>query len=236
MSVSTTAPELVCVPSAIPPTERKAHFELARDLLNERAQERVVLPDGYAVRFPAEALAAVARFVSNERKCCPFMTFELTLSSGADSLWLRMTGPEGTREVLDAELNLTSPACTCDKSRGNSAVTWTTAGGMLAALGVCATCCLLPFALVSVGVAGAWVGTLDAMAPYKWIFISAATALLGYGFYAMYWRPKQSCPAGSACNCRSTSRSMHAILWLATLLTLAALVFEQLEPRLLAKL
>jgi hypothetical protein len=105
-------PELACIPSAIPAAERQGHFKLARELFGQQAQERAALPSGYAIRFPADALRAIAQFVSNERKCCPFMHFELTLGAGSEALWLRMTGPEGTRDVLDAELNL-ADSCSC---------------------------------------------------------------------------------------------------------------------------
>jgi hypothetical protein len=39
-----------------------------------------------------------------------------------------------------------------------------------------------PSVLLSLGIAGAWVSTLDSLARYEWIFLAAA-ALLGYGFY-----------------------------------------------------
>lgn len=48
-------------------------------------------------------LASVARFVANERKCCPFVSFSIEVS-GDGPVWLRMTGPAGTRECLEAEL------------------------------------------------------------------------------------------------------------------------------------
>jgi hypothetical protein len=112
MNIASTTPVLACVPSAIPTGERQAHFALARELFHERALERMTLPNGYAVRFSSDALEAVARFVANERKCCPFMSFEVTLGPESAPLWLRMTGPEGTKDVLDAELNLTN-CCGC---------------------------------------------------------------------------------------------------------------------------
>jgi hypothetical protein len=112
MSCTTAAPELACLPGAIPAAERQAHFSLARKLFHERAEERATLPNGYAIRFCPDALEAVARFVANERKCCPFMSFEVTLAPESGPLWLRMTGPEGTRSVLDAELNLAG-SCGC---------------------------------------------------------------------------------------------------------------------------
>ena len=140
---------------------------------------------------------SLSRFIANERKCCPFMTFELEIAAASGPIWLRMTGPEGTRDVLEAELRLASGApassCGCGPSdvmnsqppstaRTNRLLRWTTAGGMFAALGIFAACCLLPSVLLSLGIAGAWVSTLDSLARYEWIFIAAA-ALLGYGFY-----------------------------------------------------
>ena len=112
MSTANSTPALACVSGAIPLGERQAHFSLAKELFHERALERMTLPNGYAVRFPNDALEAVARFIANERKCCPFMSFEMTLGPEEAPLWLRMTGPEGTKDVLDAELNLTS-CCGC---------------------------------------------------------------------------------------------------------------------------
>lgn len=109
---SSQIPIIACVPSAIEPSARTAHFALARELFEKRAEERATLPNGYAFRFSPAALEDVARFVANERKCCPFMSFELTLASESGPLWLRMTGPEGTRGVLDAELNLAG-SCGC---------------------------------------------------------------------------------------------------------------------------
>lgn len=113
MGVETSqAAALACVPSAIPATERAGHFALARELFTELAQERMELPDGYAIRFQSDAFEAVARFVANERKCCPFMDLELSIARRSGPLWLRMTGPAGTREVVQAELGL-GGSCGC---------------------------------------------------------------------------------------------------------------------------
>ena len=114
MSLTNATPALACVPGAIPPDERQSHFSLARELFHVRAQERVALSDGYAIRLPHDALEDVARFVANERRCCPFMKFEITFGPESEPLWLRMTGPQGTKDVLDAELNLAS-CCGCEQ-------------------------------------------------------------------------------------------------------------------------
>jgi hypothetical protein len=108
MSATDLAPQLVCVPSAIPAAERQAHFALARELFEQRAIAREVLPNGYSLHLPPDALEEVARFVSNERRCCPFMTFEIAVASDGAPILLRLTGPEGTRGIIDAELNLDS--------------------------------------------------------------------------------------------------------------------------------
>jgi|SRR5579859_6430934 len=112
-SVENASVGLVCVPSAIPAGERAQHFVLARGLLNKQAMERADLPDGYAFRFAADRLVELLRFIDNERKCCPFMTFHIQIGPHAGPIWLRMTGPKGTREVLQAELSLESP-CRCE--------------------------------------------------------------------------------------------------------------------------
>lgn len=109
---------LVCVPSAIPADRRAAHLSLAQRLLRQLACERVSLPNGYALRYTLDALPLVAEFVANECRCCPFIDFEISVSASTGSLWLRMTGPEGTRELLDAELGLLAcrEAATCCKN------------------------------------------------------------------------------------------------------------------------
>jgi hypothetical protein len=107
--------DLVCVPGAIPAQERAAHFALGRRLFTELAEERVDEPAGIALRLPADELAQVARFVANERRCCPFLRVEVDIAPGTGSMWLRLTGPQGTRELLEAELGLNpSASCGCN--------------------------------------------------------------------------------------------------------------------------
>ena len=96
---------LACLPEAIAAAERPAHKALTRKLFRHRLHQAVELADGYAFRFPAAALAEVERFVANERKCCTFLTFEVRVAGPEKAVWLKMTGPEGTREVLEAELD-----------------------------------------------------------------------------------------------------------------------------------
>ena len=58
-------------------------------------------------------------------------------------------------------------------------------GGILAALGA-ASCCVVPFALFTLGISGAWISNLTALEPYQPIFAVVTFAFLGYGFYLVY--------------------------------------------------
>ena len=95
---------LACIVDAIPEHERVAHFALASDLFGQRVQERQDVPQGYAFRFSPDTFDDVARFLSNERRCCPFLSFDIAIAASGGPVWLRITGPEGARAFLAAEL------------------------------------------------------------------------------------------------------------------------------------
>jgi hypothetical protein len=97
---------LACVMEAIPAADRPAHAARSRRLFAGSAPERISLVDGYAFRFAEEQLLELARFLENERRCCPFLRFELVVEPPGEEIWLRMTGPSGTREFLEVELPL----------------------------------------------------------------------------------------------------------------------------------
>lgn len=67
-------------------------------------------------------------------------------------------------------------------------------GGVLGAV-LSSSCCVVPLALASVGVGGAWVGTLAALAPYQPLFLLFAVACLGVGFWMVYGRREVACAA-----------------------------------------
>lgn len=83
------------------------------------------------------------------------------------------------------------------------------AGGIVAALGA-ALCCVIPFALFTLGVSGAWIGNLTALEPYQPTFAAVALGFIGYGAYRVYWKPKVACADGSYC-ARPTSNRMAKI-------------------------
>ena len=104
-------------------------------------------------------------------------------------------------------------------------------GGILGALAA-SSCCILPLVLFSVGISGAWIANLTALAPFKPYFAGGTLALLGYGYYLVYVRPKQACADGS-CARPLPGRVVRSSLWIATVLVVAALAFDYVAPLLL---
>jgi len=106
------------------------------------------------------------------------------------------------------------------------------AGGMLGALAASA-CCILPLVFVTVGISGAWIGNLTALSPYKPYFAAGTLALVGYGYYLVYVRPKQACADGS-CSRPLPGRVVKLSLLIATVLVVVALAFDYVAPLLLS--
>ena len=105
-------------------------------------------------------------------------------------------------------------------------------GGILGAFAA-SSCCIVPLILFSLGIGGAWIGNLTALAPYKPIFVAGTAGLLGYGFYLVYWKPRRVCADGAACARRIPNRLVQLALWIATVLVIAALAFDYVAPLLL---
>lgn len=103
------------------------------------------------------------------------------------------------------------------------------AGGILGALAA-SSCCILPLALFSLGVSGAWIGNLTQLAPYQPYFIAATIAFLGYGYWLVYRSSKVACTDGETCARPLPNRLIKAGLILATVLVIAALGFDLLAP------
>ena len=108
---------------------------------------------------------------------------------------------------------------------------WIAAGSILGALAA-SSCCILPLVLFGLGISGAWIANFTALAPYKPYFATGTLALLGYGYYLVYVRPKQVCAEGS-CAQPLPNRLVKSSLWVATSLVVAALSFDAITPLLL---
>ena len=106
------------------------------------------------------------------------------------------------------------------------------AGGILGALAA-SSCCILPLVMFSLGVSGAWIGSLTRLAPYQPYFIAATIGFVGYGYWLVYRSSKVACDVGEACARPISNRLVKAALIVATILVGAALGFDLLAPLLL---
>lgn len=87
---------------------QKARYQDVRRRLRAAIEDISELENGYAFHFPVEAelVLALAEFITLERLCCPFFSFALELEAGSGPLRLRLTGREGVKDYLKAELGL----------------------------------------------------------------------------------------------------------------------------------
>ncbi len=116
-----------------------------------------------------------------------------------------------------------------DRAPGYSALRLTTIGGVLGAIAA-SSCCIAPLLLFSLGISGAWIGTLTALAPYQPYFIVATLACLGYGYWLVYRRKIIACAEGAACARPLPTRIVKAGLVLATILVGGAIGLDLIGP------
>ncbi|MGH6795205.1 MAG: mercuric transporter MerT family protein [Methylocella sp.] len=114
--------------------------------------------------------------------------------------------------------------------QGAMAMRLSAIGGILGAIAA-SSCCIAPLVLFSLGVSGAWIGNLTALAPYQPYFIAATLACLGYGYWLVYRRKKIACD--DACARPLPNHIVKAGLVLATLLVAGAIAFDLLAPMIL---
>lgn len=100
-------------------------------------------------------------------------------------------------------------------------------GGAIGAIAA-STCCILPLALFSLGVTGAWIGKLTALAPYQPVILLLTAGSLGYGYWSVYGR-RDNCSA-KACSRSLSSRYVKSALWGATALVILAFVWPYVLP------
>lgn len=106
------------------------------------------------------------------------------------------------------------------------------AGGILAAIGA-SSCCVLPLVFFAIGVSGAWIGNLTALAPYQPFVVAAALAFLSLGFVRVYRSKPAACAPGDACARPLPNRAVKIALWSAAVLVAIAIAFPYAAPLLL---
>ncbi|HEY0174711.1 MAG TPA: hypothetical protein VGB98_27085 [Pyrinomonadaceae bacterium] len=100
-----TQSPFACDMTAIEASQRGPHIATTGELF--RAVEEIrELPNGYAFRLPNESdvLTKAAKFIALERLCCPFFGFTLEAEPEAGPLWLSLTGRDGVKPFIMAEI------------------------------------------------------------------------------------------------------------------------------------
>lgn len=103
------------------------------------------------------------------------------------------------------------------------------AGGIIGAL-TASSCCILPVALFSFGISGAWIGNFTQLAPYQPYFIAATLAFISMGYWLVYRSSKLACAEGEACARPLPNRFVKIALAAATVIVLAAWAFDYIAP------
>jgi hypothetical protein len=64
------------------------------------------LTNGFAFKFTGtdKMVDELTEFIKTERACCNFFTFTLSVKGDKSEIWLEMTGAEGTKDFMKAEL------------------------------------------------------------------------------------------------------------------------------------
>jgi len=101
-----TASPVACNINAISANERPRYNKLMKRL-RASVQGRSTLDNGYAYTLDAKAIALpeVAEWMSMERRCCPFLTVQVSTAGGQADWRLTLTGPEGTKALLEMEFS-----------------------------------------------------------------------------------------------------------------------------------
>jgi hypothetical protein len=200
MSMTDTAP-IACTLTAGEFKDRLAWIGiLTKDSLCSHERRDLVLD----LRYAPEARDRVREMVRNEQTCCSFLTFDL--SEQPDEIRLVITAPEAAREAADVLFEQfvagahqqnagarEAPSQSPTSVGGTNAYTGTRAA-VLAAITLatgavaCGACCVLPFALPAVVLAGTGSVLAWLAGAHVWITGLAVLAVLG----AWAWIARQT--------------------------------------------
>src|SRR5215469_1444689 len=101
-------------------------------------------------------------------------------------------------------------------------------GGILSAIGA-SICCVGPLVLLTLGVSGAWIGSLTALEPYRPFFIGLTVLFLGFAFHRLYLA-RPACSGESGCaNPRALNRQRLGF-WIVTALVLGLIAVPWIAP------
>ncbi len=105
---------------------------------------------------------------------------------------------------------------------------WMGCAALLAAIGA-SVCCVVPLALLSLGIGGAWISSLTSMEAVRPVFIFLSLLFIGLGYRQLYGLSDQ-CDAGKVCASPSVKHKQRLLFWLGSALILLLLAFPWYGP------
>jgi hypothetical protein len=77
-------------------------------LLKNKVLHKKELDNGYQYSFEGSdpIIDAIIGFIKTERSCCDFFTFGLSIKGFDSNTLLTITGPEGTKEFINTQMEL----------------------------------------------------------------------------------------------------------------------------------
>src|SRR3982750_1305380 len=96
---------IACDMTALSAAQRERQ-QLLMKSFHAAIEETLALDNGYAFRLAAdtETILLLAEFITIERLCCPFFSFEMEVGPPPAPVWLRIVGREGIKEFIKMEL------------------------------------------------------------------------------------------------------------------------------------
>src|ERR1041385_8064265 len=72
------------------------------DSLQKQILGKKELDNGFSFRFPGNdvTIDRLNEFIKTERQCCPFFNFDLKITGDTNSVWMDVTGRDGTKEFI----------------------------------------------------------------------------------------------------------------------------------------
>jgi hypothetical protein len=101
MEGSKASVEIVCNLDALTPDERERRSQTAIEI-RDRAMGLEEVEAGFRVRLPnePESCTRALELILLERRCCPFLSFELAFEPGEGEVRLTVGGPAGVKQFL----------------------------------------------------------------------------------------------------------------------------------------
>ena len=99
--------QIACDLTVFSNTERIKHLALAKSLLG-KARQVIEHEDGFTFVFEQSPFLEmqIVNWVSKEKRCCPFFSFDLSRAKTPPSLRLRIVGPNRAKEILRSVADL----------------------------------------------------------------------------------------------------------------------------------